>query len=112
MSWTSPIPAVSGSGVLILLTLLVVPIAAGMVWPDRILDRWSEARNRAYSVREVLIVEAGLLAALCLIAWVLRQFGGGGVGWVAAASIIALIGLRWAFKRRSSESRSRGSKGR
>jgi hypothetical protein len=92
--------------------LLMVPIAAGMVWPDRILDRWSEARNRAYSVREVVILEAGLLAVLCMIAWVLKRFGGVGVGWVAAVTIIALIGLRWAFKRKSSESRLRGSKGR
>ncbi len=92
--------------------LLMVPIAAGMVWPDRILERWSEAKNRAYSVREVVILEAGLLAVLCLIAWVLKRFGGVGVGWVAAVTIIALIGLRLALGKRSSESRSRGSKGR
>ena len=112
MSAVAAIASVTGVWGVFLSGLLIVPIAAGMVWPDRILERWSEAKNRAYSVREVVILEAGLLAVLCLIAWVLKRFSGVGVGWVAAATIIALIGLRMAFKAKSSESGSRGSKGR
>ena len=112
MSGVAVIASVTGVWGVFLTGLLMVPIAAGMVWPDRILERWSEAKNRAYSVREVVILEAGLLAVLCLIAWVLKRFGGVGVCWVAAATIIALIGLRMTFKARSSESGSRRSKGR
>ena len=112
MSGVAVIGSVTGVWGVFLTGLLIVPIAAGMVWPDRILERWSEAKNRAYSVREVVILEAGLLAGLYLIAWVLKRFGGAGVGWVAAAIIIALIGLRLALGKRSSESRSRGSGGR
>ena len=109
MSGVAVIGSVTGVWGAFLSGLLMVPIAAGMVWPDRILERWSEAKNRAYSVREVVILEAGLLAGLCLIAWVLKRFGGAGVGWVAAATVIALIGLRWALGTRSSKSRSRRS---
>jgi len=81
VSGVAAIASVAGVWGVFLAGLLMVPIAAGMVWPDRILERWSEAKNRAYSVREVVILEAGLLAGLCLIAWVLKRFGRAGVGW-------------------------------
>ena len=59
MSGVAAIALVTGGWGVFLSGLLMVPIAAGMVWPDRILERWSEAKNRAYSVREVVILEAG-----------------------------------------------------
>lgn len=55
-------------------SLLFVPFAAAMVYADRILIRWSAKANRAYSIREMLIVEFAAVAGLCLILWVLRRF--------------------------------------
>ena len=58
------------------LALAFLPIAAAMVYGDMILAKWSERENRAYSRREMLILEGSLLALLCLLFGFLRLIGG------------------------------------
>ena len=76
------------------LAVLLIPIAVAVVWPDWILERWSARNNRAYSVREMLILEAGLLAVLCLFAWLLSHFDRAMGLRSAAAVVFALIAIR------------------
>jgi hypothetical protein len=79
------------------LAVLLVPIAVIMVWPEWILERWSVRNNRAYSVREMFVLETGLLAALCLFAWVLRHFDRSVNMQSAAAVLFALVATRGAI---------------
>ena len=59
-----------------LLSLAFLPLACSMVYGDRILARWSERENRAYSGKEMLILEGSLLSVLCLLFGFLRLIGG------------------------------------
>lgn len=71
-------------------SLLFVPFGVAMVYADRILIRWSAAANRAYSIREMLIVECTAVATLCLVLWLFRLFAPS-VGVMTALAPIAAV---------------------
>ena len=85
-----------------LLSLAFVPLAAAMVFADRIIARWADENERIYSIWHLAIVEAGLMALLCLFFWFLRACGGQVGVMTAVWPIVLLTALRagWAFWRR------------
>ena len=75
-------------------SLLFVPFAAAMVYADLILIRWSAKANRAYSIREMLIVEGVAVAGLCLLLWLLRRFVPSAGLFTAFAPVAAVTAFR------------------
>jgi hypothetical protein len=103
--WGMQVSWISGDSLVLAITglsplsLAFVPLAAAMVYADRLIMRWADENDRIYSIRDLLIVEATLMALLCLFFWFLRACGGQVRVMTAVWPAVLLTALRagWAF---------------
>jgi len=110
VSWALGDSLVLAAGSFSPLILAFLPLAAAMVFADRIIARWADDNERIYSIRDLAILELVLVALLCLFFWFLRACGGQVRVMTAVWAFVAVAAFRavlafWANRAKAARQR-------